>query len=231
MGFLSFSSGSTFIAQYMPYGLTPTTPFFTMLLSDNVIVQIIIAAGYIATGIALIHAWWIAVSRNIFAWSFDRLVPRSLAYVEPRFHAPLGSIAIIFGVAVVGGVITAFTTWLTWVNQMLMAFWCFMIISVAAIVFPYRRKDLYERSIKWVIHKIPVISILGVLTLIFYIYATYFAVVENPAVTGAPFSLSTWASVIVAFALAPIIYYTARALNKKFYGIDIAMAFKEIPPE
>lgn len=83
----------------------------------------------------------------MFAWSFDRIAPQWLSNVSERFHSPINALAItaILTIGTIAAV--GFAPWLTAVYNLL-AFVMFsqVIIGLAAAVFPYVRKDLFNAA-------------------------------------------------------------------------------------
>jgi len=76
--------------------------------------------------------------------------------------------------------------------------------------------------------KVPAISLLGAANLILFGFLDYFSLL-NPAVSG-PTGLSAIGALIGIFLLGVVSYFlVTRYYNSK--GIDVSLAFKEIPPE
>jgi APA family basic amino acid/polyamine antiporter len=174
----------------------------------------------------------IVCSRCMLAWSFDRLLPTRLSHVNERFKAPLNAIAVLFIVGVImlyGAVYASFWTYIAAAS-----FWTIInisIVCIAGIIFPYVRKDTFERtSMKGRTAGIPRITIVSVLALIFTIW-TSLAYFINPSFMSyfglTPVAIATSAFI---YAMALVIYYVARAYWRS-KGIDIGLAFKTIPPE
>ncbi len=224
-----FFANPNALAPYLPSGLVPSTPFYALVLNSNPIVQWIIAVGFIVAAWSSILGIWLPLSRNVFAWSFDKVVPTALAYVDSKFHSPLGTNILILVAAEVGLALTVFTPLFGWINQLLFAFIVLAAIGVVAIVFPFTKKEIYERTaLRHSVAGIPLVSILGIILTVFSVYGEYISA-TNSFISG-PLTLQTWGIVYFIFALGPIIYYSARAYHKR-QGIDIAMIFKQIPPE
>jgi hypothetical protein len=106
----------------------------------------------------------------------------------------------------------------------------FVLTSIAAVVFPYTQKDMFEGSpVAWRVGGLPLLSILGVLSLIGMIIIAW-AFLNDPQ-SGIsfkqPFMLIVNAGV---FASGFIFFYGAKLVNAQ-KGIDINLAFMEIPPE
>jgi APA family basic amino acid/polyamine antiporter len=103
-----------------------------------------------------------------------------------------------------------------------------MIIAIAAIVFPFTRKQLFNSSgVAYKFGGVPVISIMGVLSFAFLALLTYF-LVSNP-LYGAASNL-IYEAIIALFVLGVVIYGAAYWQRKR-KGINMGLAFKEIPPE
>jgi len=103
-------------------------------------------------------------------------------------------------------------------------------VGLAALMLPYIRKQMYSNSIlaRYKLGKVPAISLLGAANLIFFGFLDYFSLL-NPAVSG-PTGLSAIGALIGIFLLGVVSYFlVTRYYNSK--GIDVSLAFKEIPPE
>ena len=70
-------------------------------------------------------------------------------------------------------------------------------------------------------------TIIGILSVLFMFVLTYYYIMV-PGLAG--FSLVTLESLIVLFIAAAAIFFISRAYHKS-KGLEIDMAFKEIPPE
>jgi len=108
----------------------------------------------------------------------------------------------------------------------------FLGTTIAAIILPWRRKDLYDASpiAKYQIAGIPMITIAGVITAAFLIYMLWewsFNVAY-----GTAFSLSLASPIYFGFTylLAIVIYVVARIVRKG-QGIDLDRIHHEIPVE
>ncbi len=225
-----FYGNPSALAPYLPSNIIPSTPFWALVAVDNIPLQAIIAIGYIAGAFSSVLGIWFALSRNVFAWAFDRVVPSQLAFVDSRFHSPLVSNILILGAAVLGLALTIYTPLFGFINQLLFAFIVLAIIGVVAMVFPFTKKEIYARtSLRHSLGGVPLVTVLGAILTISSIYGEYISA-TNSFISG-PLSIQTWAILIIVFALAPIIYYGSKVYHKSREGIDITLAFKEIPPE
>lgn len=82
-------------------------------------------------------------------------------------------------------------------------------------------------------NKAPALMVASVIEIAYFLFLTYEAV-TNPTFgfvnyNGIPNSI-TLAFVILSFVIGALIFLASKFYNKK-RGVDIALAYKEIPPE
>jgi len=210
----------------------PNPYFFASLLSNNVVIATIINLGLIGWAIIIIPSGWMAFTRIIMAMGFDRVLPDRLADVSPRFNTPVK--AIIF---------VAFITWLGLLatnyygavsanlNYTVVYTFILAIVSIAGAVFPYVRKAIYQQSAiaPYKVGGIPVITIVGIISALFFAFLSYTAGV-NSAI-GGPNGFYSLVLAVVAFVGSGAIYFISRAYHLRKSQIDIRFNFSEIPPE
>lgn len=213
----------------------PFTPYFQYLFSfatrSSAVYFFPTVLGYAVANLAVSLAYLFAGTRMLFAWSFDRIVPTRLAKVDARFNSPYMAIIVMTGASMIGMVLWAYTNVFSYFLYITFG-WMVMqgIAAVAGIIFPWRRKDLFETSPEIVRKKIagvPMISLLGFLTLLASIYIAYDSVA--PAYSGAVqpnYLLFTIGLFITGF----IIYAIASAYRRN-RGLPLELSFKELPPE
>jgi basic amino acid/polyamine antiporter, APA family len=168
-------------------------------------------------------------SRNLLAYAVDGLMPRQLGYVSARFHTPVVALVLIGAASI--GALWLFTHWsefsaLVGIFGFILGF---MIVSVAAMAFPYRLPDAFEASpVRWRLGGIPVMSIVGALSLVaLAVMAWAFWTDPSAGLAG-----NTKMKVInfVIFGSGLVVYFVAQAVQRR-RGVDIGRRFKEIPIE
>jgi amino acid transporter len=173
-------------------------------------------------------------SRMIFAWAFDRIFPKSLAQLHPRFHTPARALIVvgIFGelflfLAVYTNIIALM------INSALLVNLAFIPAGFACAFLPFRRKDIWEKGPSWTRMKFGPLPLATLVGLVQGIGLTILAVslFFNPAASGAPINVFTVASIILIYALCFGLYFGSRWYHLKKEGIDVAWAFQELPPE
>jgi amino acid transporter len=172
--------------------------------------------------------------RTVFAWSFDRLLPERFSQVNERFHSPVAAILLVM--AIVSCMLvwsiwsTDFNTWLA--LGVLAGVVCVVIVAVAAMMFPTRRRDLYQASpANLKLFGIPVLYIAAPLAILVMAFLVYCVVAYPPLAIGSTANLwwvPTFIGGIIVFGLA--VYFIAKVVRGR-QGIDIDLVYRELPPE
>jgi len=210
----------------------PWISFVTPLLTDNPVLIWLMLLSYISAWVANDICKILCATRIIFAWSFDRIVPKSLANVSERFHAPTWAAVITGIIAIISLYVAIFTgIFGYYLNTAGMILIAYTIVSIAAIVFPFRLRETFEASpsiVRVRVGGVPVISIIGVISVAFSIYGSYYALTTT--ILG-PLNVASYSTIAGLFILGFVIYRLAKVYRLKKERIDLGLVFKEIPPE
>jgi len=99
---------------------------------------------------------------------------------------------------------------------------------VSALIIPFHRRSIYENSAGRVqIWRIPVISILGLIGIILFIYLGFNALV-NPAIGPFQYGAQIATAAIVSIPIA--IYIVSYYINR-LRGIDLGKLSSQLPPD
>jgi amino acid transporter len=222
LGYLFFNGGVK--------GMTVTPDF-------NFMVNVIARSAPVAALLGLAYVLWATngtpniiafITRSMLAYSFDRMAPESMGEVSETTHTPVK--AIIF--TVIMGLV-AIVVILTWKQASLLSsitaqIFGYLVLSVAAIVFPYKLPKLWQsQTSARRLFGFPLVAVTGVLSVLFIgvmgYYFVFFPIFGANTVT----SLTAVAVTIIV----PIIYYYVYRSMQKAKGVDVDLAYKEIPPE
>jgi len=209
----------------------PSLAFFTVFATQNPIVNayVNLAVELVSIGSCGIVIPFIAV-RNLFAWSYDRVMPAKLAQLDRR-GSPIVAIAVILIASEVTNYLYYFTNIFRYLTySMLGWFIATAIVCLAAAAFPFRRKDIFDAApsiCKNKIAGIPVISVLGVLG--FFVSIAVAASTISPAYSGT-LSYEYVVAILLTLVAGPVIYYASYYYQKR-HGIPIELAHSQLPPE
>jgi len=190
-------------------------------------------------GFCFILVTWVSIAglafapiRNVFAWSFDRMIPTKFSEIRTRYRAPSWSIVAVIITAyiffllqlyapdTVAGILYSIIAWfLGWI-----------VLGVAGVVYPFRRKELFEAgppATQRRIGGVPVISVLGVVTAAVSIFISW--AVLKPFLEGD----ADWSGLWPVYVMAgvPIVIYVIAHFYHKSKGIPLSLQFSQVPPE
>ncbi|MEM3642167.1 MAG: APC family permease, partial [Candidatus Bathyarchaeia archaeon] len=142
---------------------------FVVLAFPNIIIFLIFAIGFfLGLGPIVMSQNQMLASRVMLAWSFDRLMPKQLGYVDKKFHAPIVATIVCGIISMIALWIYVYTVWLGLFSQLFAIGFSFFLTGIAAIVFPFRRREMFESSAANIkIAKIPIMSLVGLGNVIF----------------------------------------------------------------
>jgi amino acid transporter len=226
LGYLYYS-GSAALASL------PAAPFYgviTSVLSSNPFVILLVGLGFAATGVQILLGMAWGGSRVILSLSLDRMLPERLGDVSTKRGAPTKALAMFMLVAAGWTylynhtVVSKYTLAVTLASTLL---YCGSM--VAAILFPFRAKNLYQTSpaSKYKILGMPLVSVCGAIALAFNLLMVWFYLTKDALGVNDTKSLLIVAGAIV---VAVVYYYGRRAWLRR-EGYDPAMTFSVIPPE
>ena len=211
----------------------PFVTFYASVLQPNVIFFLIMAVGFIYTLINLAQTYFFYASRIMFAWSFDRIVPEWIANVHTETGSPRNAVLIIAILAEIGVLASAFYSALfVQLNFVFYAAITMLVPVAAAIVYPYRKRQLWEQGaghVRSMIGPVPSMTLVGIGTFLFLL-----VLVASPFLWPAvgfgdqqATGLAIFAAIVIVGA---VIFGAARWYRQSREGIDIMTTFQEIPP-
>lgn len=230
-----FLGAATFLSntgsKAYPFSVPSNFFFYTDMLVHSTALVAIISISFAFGILATMIPTFLVATRDMFAWSFDRLLPGKVSEVNERTHSPLVANGIILAVGLgylaflVWGSATFFQVQATLIFGPLLTF---IVLSIAAIVLPYARPDFYRDSpINWSLGRVPVISLVGVYSLAVFL----FVIVDvSTSSTLGVFTHGGKIAIVVIAAISVAFYPIAYLVNRS-RGIDLALAMQELPPE
>lgn len=173
----------------------------------------------------------ILISRSMFAWSFDRIMPDKLSAIEPRSRSPLLAIAIVLVLAIGSTAIYAFTTWFSTLAILLGLTFTLLVTSISGMVLPFTQKAMVDASpYARKVMGIPLFTLVGGFSFLGFATAIFILLWDE----GSGASLSKDPGKIeltgIVYAAGFAIYFIARAIRRT-QGIDLSLAHRELPPE
>ena len=182
---LNHAVGTTFLGQLgypLPQDVPSVLGIGNLPTYNEVIATMVRDQGWLVLLLGVSFLFWtyvwlpinfLAATRAILAWAFDGLFPRKLSEVNERYHTPIYAIAFVWLLSeiclylYVDQIFNTLNGIFAWILS-------FVLCSIAATVFPYRRRDLWQAS-PWngSTLGIPNITLLGGLATVCLVFCEY----------------------------------------------------------
>lgn len=206
----------------------PFVAVFTAIAGNNVLLTVLTFGWVLVIALFVGATTLIYSTRAMLAWSIDGVAPERLGAVNERYHSPHWAIVVSAVIGEIWLALFAFTNLLGPISGFLGFTISFLAVSLTAIVFPYVKREAFENSpVAWRIGRIPVISIFGVVAVIFVGAGAARILVDHTYTPNLAFADIGAAAVVTTGA---IIFYVARAYRRS-RGTDINQRYREIPIE
>jgi amino acid transporter len=201
------------------------------MTTSSTILIALISFSFIVAFIVALPATFLIATRNMFAWSFDRILPDKVSEVNERTHSPVVANVITLAATLIYLALIVYGS-----SKFLEIFFTagmaelltFFVVAIAATVFPFRRKAMYDSSpIKRAIIGIPALTLVGVAA--FLVYALFFYPLATNDTLGAN-TTTGWVATGIIAGLGIVIYPISYLINKA-RDVDLSLAFKQLPPE
>lgn len=226
--FWNFTWGYTTEAPPLPFW--PYPALFAAFLVKSRAVQFFV--------LLLMSLWWfgwsgtvfLSSTRVIFAAAFDRMLPEWVSAVEPRTRTPINALLLMVIPSIIISILYSFNIWnfqTLALDATLVIAVTFLGTTVAAIVLPWRQKEIYDgspiakyKTPSWLSWLTMLIYLVGVVYLIKQSFSYMMSVLGGLGAIGA--DGLTWFIVVLvsiltivnAVLLVWILYYVGSRLLK-----------------
>lgn len=219
-----------------PLPVWPYPASLALFMTTSRVVQFIV--------ILAMSAWWfgwsgtvfLSSTRVIFAAAFDRLLPEKVAEVEPRTRTPINALLLMVIPALIVGALFSWNIFnfqtLTLCSTLVIAVTYFG-STIAAILLPFIKKDLYEASpiAKYKVFGLPLISVAGVIFGGFLGFLLYQWIFDPNELYGIGYRNTSSMIYMGSMYLLALLIYIGFKLYRRREGIDINKIYEEIPVE
>ena len=208
----------------------PTITLLAGVLTGSPLVSALVAAGFIFWMWMWIPGMHTFGVRAVVAWAFDRVAPAPLGEISEKRHTPVVAIWFCVVITVIFMALFVFTEFFSTIVILIeAAVLAWSIVLAAGVFFPYTRPEIYEKSpiANKKILGLPMMTVacaLGTAGAQFFFWTLW----ADPVAAGHdPLQLLL---VFGVFVIGVVFYFVMKAIRKS-QGIDVTLAFKEIPIE
>ena len=215
----------------LPGNVQPSFNFIVSLLSGTVIVPLFIGIGFVLWALMGTPLSELQATRYILAWAVDRTIPAPLGDVSERYHSPVKAIIFCTVTGTIALIALVFVPQASLLGALLAQIAAFILVSIAGIAFPFRLRRIWESGGGHRILGLPSVMlagiggviVLGALLLLFIFNST----INSTFGVTARLSLSFMIGVVIV----GVLWYIGAYIVNRSRGIDLGLAYREIPPE
>lgn len=214
-----------------PLPSLPSPAFLVVFISKDPLFTTLVPFSLALTFMGFAIVYFFIPVRNLFAWSFDRIVPTKFAEVNKR-GVPYVAVVFYGIIAWIALYLTIYTPVFAFLAYANFGWWIAVaIVMIAGAILPWRRKDIFKSSPKIVQTKVggfPVITIVAIAGFFASLWVSYSTITPS-FLAGSPLSPVLVAQVMFVMPIALVIYAISYTINKR-RGIPVELAMKELPP-
>jgi amino acid transporter len=226
------AANNAFWAGTIPTGVWPYPGMLAASFLGSPVLQFILVAVLSLWFFGWVGTVFLSSTRVIFAAAFDRALPESVAKVD-RNGVPYVALLLMLIPGIGLGALYAYSAdfqTYTLAATLVIAV-TFLGSAIAALVLPWRRKEIYDASpiAKYRVMGIPLITFTAALFIVFLVFCLYKWFTDPDEV----YAVNDTGSLIfmgALYVLALAIFVGSRIIRKR-QGTDLSMAYGEIPAE
>src|SRR5215469_1022108 len=215
----------------LPGGLPPGVNFLTALMTHNVLLLALLGIGFVIWALMGTPLSELQATRYMLAWGLDRSGPQALGKVSDKTHTPVAAIVFCTVTGELALLALINIAQASLLGALLAQIAAFILVSVAGIAFPYRLKSVWESAGGRRILGVPAVALAGAAGVL-SLGALMVLFLANHSISS---TFAVTAHLSVEFMLgvvgAGVLWYLGAYLVNKRRGINLNLAFKEIPPE
>lgn len=211
---------------------SPNVSVFVAMLSDNWLSTILVAVGFICGGFGIANVVFLNASRVMMAMGLDGSLPSFFSEVSPRTHTPIKAATLWSAAALVVAAVFAYKPdWETiiLVGGVITSCLVVGVTCLAATVFPYRSKEIYDASpaARYRVAGLPLITLAGAAAGLFSGLLVWIALTNSAlGLTSTDARLTIGGAFVTG-----IVVYVLMLMYRRSQGVDTSLAYRYVPPD
>ncbi len=211
---------------------SPNVSVFVAMLSDNWLSTILVAVGFICGGFGIANVVFLNASRVMMAMGLDGSLPSFFSDVSPRTHTPIKAATLWSALALVVAAVFAYKPdWETiiLVGGVITSCLVVGVTCLAATVFPFRSKEIYDASpaARYRVAGLPLITLAGAAAGLFSGLLVWIALTNSAlGLTSTDARLTIGGAFVTG-----IVVYVLMLMYRRSQGVDTSLAYRYVPPD
>jgi APA family basic amino acid/polyamine antiporter len=212
----------------------PSPPFYVFLVSvasNSEAVAWVLGISLVAIMLGLLWLNLLQPVRALFAYAFDGVFPLKIAHVEKRTHVPIVAVGLTLAMAIglYAWAVYGSSLFRVYVVAIVLAVVPMMLMSLSAMVLPWRRRQLWESSVMNIrVRGVPLITVAGMFSFAVSLFCLIVFLHYPGLGLTRPSDALKYLGILAAAAI--VVYAVASYVRGK-QGMSLTKATAEIPPE
>jgi amino acid transporter len=215
----------------LPGGLPPGVNFLTALMTHNVLLLALLGIGFVIWALMGTPLSELQATRYMLAWGLDRSGPQALGRVNDRVHTPVTAIVFCTVTGEIALLALINIAQASLLGALLAQIAAFILVSLAGIAFPYRLREIWEAAGGKRLFGVPRVVLAGIGGAVSLGALLVLFIVNKPI--SSTFAVTAHLSVefMLGVVAVGILWYIGALLYNRRRGVNLNLAYKEIPPE
>jgi len=212
----------------------PTPPFYVFLVAiagNSEVIAWVLGISLVVIMLGLLWLNLLQPVRAMFAYAFDGVFPLRVAQVDRRTHVPIYAVGMTLAASIglYAWAVYGSSLFKVYVVAVVLAVVPMMLMSVSAMILPWRRRQLWESSVMNIrVGPVPLITIAGAFSFAVSLFCLIVFLHYPGLGLSHPWDALKYLAVIGAAAV--VVYWAATVVRSR-QGMSLAKATAEIPPE
>ncbi len=211
----------------------PSPLFLAAYLTSDPYLAAFLTFGLVLTFFGFAFIYFIIPTRNLFSWSFDRVLPSFFTRVSSS-GVPYVAVITLFVAAIISLYVAVYTTLFDYLTYSNFGFWLAVgIVCLGGALFPFLRPKLFAQAPRIVrarIGPVPILTIVGIASWIGSWFVSYAAsTIQYLEITG-PYPYSYLLFLPIVFVIGVVAYFISYAIQRS-RGVPVELISKELPPD
>jgi basic amino acid/polyamine antiporter, APA family len=231
-GFLIGISSSYFTT---PGAAWPGPLFLAAYIVHDPVIAAFLSFGLVLTFFGFSLIYFVLPTRNLFAWSFDRIFPTFLTRTS-RNGVPYVAVLVLGASSVLALYIQTYTTYFDYatLGYSNFGFWFAVgIVCLAGALFPFLRRKTFDQAPRIVrarVGPVPVLTIVGIAAFAAAWFVSYASSTGTYLGITSGYSLGDLLFLPIVFVIGILVYFVSYAIQKS-RGVPVQLISKELPPD
>lgn len=211
----------------------PSPLFLAAYLTSNPMLAGFLSFGIVLTFFGFAFIYFIIPTRNLFAWSFDRILPSFFTRVSKN-GVPWVAVLSLWFASLIALYVAVYTTLFTYLSYSNFGFWFAVgIVCLGGALFPFLRPKLFAqapRIVRAKVGPIPILTLVGIASWAGAWFVSYAASTAQYVEPSGAYSYGYLIFLPIVFVIGIVVYFISYAIQKA-RGVPVDLISKELPPD